>query len=156
GQPLIPLSGGTTETPVTVPGSVVGTPGYMSPEQASGRPDELGPASDVYSLGATLHHLLTGKPPSESAGSPPPAQQGGRRVPAALAAVCRKARAAAPGDRYAGALELAADVEHWLADEPVSACREPWGIRLRRWLARHRTLVTGAAAAVVVAVASLT
>jgi serine/threonine-protein kinase len=163
-QPLRPASaGGTAET---VQGSAIGTPQYMSPEQAAGRLDRLGPATDVYSLGATLYCLLTGQTPftgpdvgavlrQVQRGEFPPPRQHDRGIHPALEAICLKALALAPEDRYRTALELASDVEHWLADEPVSAWPEPWPVRARRWLGRHRTLVTGAAAAVLVAVASL-
>src|SRR5262249_19276703 len=68
-----------------------------------------------------------------------------RTVPAALEAVCLKAMAKEPAQRYATAKELAADVEHWLADEPVTARREPLLERLRRWGRHHRTLVSSLA-----------
>jgi serine/threonine-protein kinase len=151
---------------VTVVGSALGTPVYMSPEQAAGRLDELGPASDVYSLGATLYELLTGRAPFGAsyvdmiledvrAGRFPPPRAVSPEVPPALEAVCLKAMALKPGDRYTTALELADDVGRWLADEPVRAHREPWADRARRWSRRHRTLVTGAAAALLVGVVSL-
>ncbi|MBO0700144.1 MAG: serine/threonine protein kinase, partial [Zavarzinella sp.] len=102
-------------------GSVLGTPGYMSPEQAAGRIDELGPASDVYSLGATLYVLLTGRKPFERTDSTEPAAPRPEDLaaprelkpgtPAALNAVCRKAMAVVPADRYRSPLHLAADVE---------------------------------------------
>src|SRR5204862_1815419 len=76
-------------------------------------------------------------------------------TPAALDAVCRRAMAHKPESRYPSALALAADVERWLADEPVTAYPEPWATRARRWTKRHRTLVTGAAAALLVALVSL-
>jgi WD40 repeat protein len=147
-------------------GSALGTPAYMSPEQAAGRLGRLRPASDVYSLGATLYTLLTGKPPVEARdtgdilqkvqkGDWPPPRQVKPETPAPLDAVCRKAMALKPEDRYGSALDLAADVEHWLADEPVSAWPDPWAVRARRWLGRHRPLVAGAAAAVLVALISL-
>jgi serine/threonine-protein kinase len=157
---------GPSGSTATQMGTVVGTPAFMSPEQAAGRPDLVGPASDIYSLGATLYALLTGKPPfgrGDVAGGLAPVQRGEfarprqvrQDIPAALEAVCLKAMAREPGQRYATPQALAQDVEQWLADEPVSAWEEPWSVRTRRWLGRHRTLVTAAAAAVLVAVVSL-
>src|SRR5262249_35012330 len=72
-----------------------------------------------------------------------------------LDAICRKAMSLAPENRYASALELAADVEHWLADEQVSAWREPRMVRLGRWMRRHRARVVGAVAALAAAVVCL-
>jgi serine/threonine-protein kinase len=145
---------------------VIGTPAYMSPEQAAGRSDLLGPASDVYSLGTTLHTLLTGQSPfptGEVADVLDRVQRGEvlsprrskRDVPRALDAICQKAMARQPEGRYASAFDLAADLEHWLADEPVLAWREPWTDRARRWLGRHRTWVAAAAAALLAVTASL-
>jgi serine/threonine protein kinase len=144
------------DTPPTQTGNVMGTPVYMSPEQAEGRLDELGPASDIYSLGATLHELLTGRPPFQGKnfeevlgqvkrGEWLPPRKVRKDVPAALDAICRKAMALRPGDRYATALALAADIEHWLADEPVAAYPEPWPGRLGRWVRWHRGWTAGAA-----------
>jgi serine/threonine-protein kinase len=147
-------------------GAALGTPAYMSPEQASGRLDQLGPASDIYSLGAVLYAVLTGRPPIEGKDSaealkkaqrgewPPPGHVH-PAVPPALDSVCRKALALRPEQRYGTALELAADVERWLADEPVEAYPEPLGRRLARWGRRHRPIVTGAAALLLTAVAAL-
>jgi eukaryotic-like serine/threonine-protein kinase len=155
-RPLAPSSlSGTTET---IAGSAVGTPGYMSPEQAGGRLDELGPASDIYSLGATLFSLLTGSAPFDESdlglilqkierGEFPRPRSLDRSVDPALEAVCLKAMALRPGDRYESARALAEDVEHWLADEPVAAFHEGWGRRLARWARRHRVWVEAAVAA---------
>jgi serine/threonine-protein kinase len=151
---------------LTRAGSVLGTPGYMSPEQAAGRLDELGPASDVYSLGATLYTLLTGRPPfaSGDTGSILQKVQKGdfarprqvrRAVPPALEAVCLKAMALRPDDRYASPKRLAEDIEHWLADEPVSAWREPLPVRARRWMKRNRVLVMACGTALLVGALSL-
>jgi tetratricopeptide (TPR) repeat protein len=157
--PLQPRAGGSSATEY---GRAVGTPAHMSPEQAAGRLDQLGPATDVYSLGATLYELLTGRPAFGTAdlaavrrGAFPPPPQVQPRVPRALAAACRKAMALKPEDRYGSALDLAADIEQWLADEPVTAWREPVGPRLRRWVRKHARLVTGIAAALAVGVAAL-
>jgi serine/threonine protein kinase len=138
-------------------GSALGTPGYMSPEQAAGRGDDQGPATDVYGLGSTLYALLTGRAPvpgQDAAavmekvrqGDWPAPRQVKSGVPRALDAACRKAMALDPQARYGSALELAADVEHWLDDEPVSAYPEPLPARLRRWGRRHKTAVTAVAA----------
>jgi tetratricopeptide (TPR) repeat protein/tRNA A-37 threonylcarbamoyl transferase component Bud32 len=144
-------------------GQVIGTPAYMAPEQAAGRLDQLGPASDVYSLGATLYCLLTGKAPFENRevwrilekvyrGEFPPPRQINSSIPRPLSAICLKAMALKPEDRYASAQALADDMEHWLADEPVRAYREPSRVRAGRWVRRHKALVSAAGAAVLVAV----
>jgi WD40 repeat protein/serine/threonine protein kinase len=146
----------------TQAGAALGTPSYMSPEQAAGRLDLLGPASDIYSLGATLYCLLTGRPPIEGKDTAEilrKAQRGEwllpRRVqpniPPALDAISCKAMALIPDKRYGTALELAADVEHWLGEEAVLAWSEPWTVRARRWLRRHRVLSTSVVAGLAVA-----
>jgi len=147
----------------TLPGSALGTPAYMSPEQAEGDLEHLGPRSDVYSLGATLYYLLTGKPPFDGdvAEVVRAVQRGEFRPPRAvdpsldraLEAVCLKAMSLEPADRYASPRALAEDIERWMADEPVIAWREPWARRARRWARRQRTAVTAAGAAVLMALA---
>ncbi len=161
---LVPSSAsGSAET---LPGSALGTPAYMSPEQARGDLDRLGPRSDVYSLGATLYCLLTGKRPFEGddVGAVLRAVQKGEfssprtvdpSIDPALEAVCQKAMATMPEGRYATPRALADDVERWMADEPVSARPEPFGERARRWMRRRRTAVTAAAAALIVATVGL-
>ena len=162
-QTIAPSSSGSSET---MPGSAMGTPAYMSPEQACGDLDRLGPRSDVYSLGATLYCLLTGKPPFEGddlgailrrvqAGDFPAPREVDPSLDRPLQAICTKAMATKPEDRYAGCRALADDVERWMADEPVSAWAEPWTRKLSRWLTRHRTAVTGAAAALLAGVVGL-
>jgi tetratricopeptide (TPR) repeat protein/tRNA A-37 threonylcarbamoyl transferase component Bud32 len=147
-------------------GCPMGTPAYMSPEQAAGRWDVLGPAGDIYSLGATLYALLTGQAPYPDGsvgeilagvqrGACPPPRAVKRDTPRALDAVCHKAMALSPEERYATALALAAEVEHWLADEPLSAYRERWPARLARWGRRHKAWVASAAALLVSAVVGL-
>ena len=159
-----PSAGSSAETMAGYP---IGTPGYMSPEQAAGRLDQLGPATDVYSLGATLYALLTGRPPFSSRedlnevirqvqrGDFPPPRQIQRSVAPALEAICLKAMALRPEDRYPSPRALTEDLERWLGDEPVWAWPEPWPARLARWGRRHRPLVTGIAALLVTAVVAL-
>jgi WD40 repeat protein len=144
-------------------GYAKGTWAYMPPEQARGEWARVGPASDVFGLGATLYAILTGHAPYEGVDameraraarySPPRALNS--EVPRALEAVCLKAMAPRPEDRYAGAQELARDVERFLADEPVSAWREPLSVRTRRWAKRHRLALVAGAAAVGIGIASL-
>jgi serine/threonine-protein kinase len=158
-QTIAPSASGSSET---LPGSALGTPAYMSPEQARGELDRLSPRSDVYSLGATLYGLLTGKPPfeNEDVGAVLRAVQDGRfqrpsqHVPAldkGLEGICLKAMSTNAQDRYPTAKALADDLERWMADEPVTACAEPLTSRARRWGRRNRTVVTAMAAAVLVA-----
>ena len=150
----------------TLPGSAMGTPAYMSPEQARGELDQLGPRSDVYSLGATLYCLLTGKPAFEGGdiGAVLRACNGATsRVPArstptidrALEEICVKAMSQRPEERYDSCKALADDIERWMADEAVIAWEEPWSRKLVRWLTRHRTGVTAAGAAMLMAVVGL-
>jgi serine/threonine-protein kinase len=138
--------------PETMQGQVAGTPAYVSPEQANGEWDRVGPASDVFCLGATLYEILTNQVPYKGAdaleavdkarrGEFPHPRQLKREVPRALEAVCLKAMAKKPEERYAEAKELAEDVERWLADEPVSVYRGTITERLGRWARRHRTAV---------------
>jgi eukaryotic-like serine/threonine-protein kinase len=158
-QTIAPSKSGSSET---LPGSALGTPAYMSPEQARGDLDRLGPRSDVYSLGATLYCLLTGKPPfqNDDIGVILRAVQEGQfqrpsqldpSLDKAVESICLKAMATKPEDRYATPKALADDLERWMADEPVTAWREPWSRRSRRWARRNRTAVTSLAAAVLVA-----
>jgi serine/threonine protein kinase len=153
-----------SESSATQMGAAVGTPAYMSPEQAGGRLNQLGPASDVYSLGATLYHVLTGRPPFRGGtveelldrvehGEFELPRQVNRYLPKALEAICLKAMALRPADRYASPQELADDVEKWMADEPVSALPESPVQRAGRWMRRHRSWTTAAGAALVLVTA---
>jgi serine/threonine-protein kinase len=150
----------------TMAGSAIGTPSYMSPEQAEGRTEWIGPSSDIYGLGATLYCLVAGRPPLEGGdiegllrrvrlGEIPPPRQVNPRVPAALEAIVVKAMAVRPSDRYESAHALAEEVERWLADEPVRAHREPAWERARRRMRRRRTLVAAVSAAVLAATLGL-
>jgi eukaryotic-like serine/threonine-protein kinase len=115
------------EASMTRPGSIVGTPGYMSPEQASGDPDRIGPASDVYSLGAILYCILVGRDPFSGGdlsnildrvrrGIFPSPRRLGRSIDSALEAICLKAMALLPEERYASPLDLANELENWLSE----------------------------------------
>jgi serine/threonine-protein kinase len=150
----------------TLPGSALGTPAYMSPEQARGDLDRVGLRSDVYSLGATLYYVLCGKSPFDGSdaatvlravkeGRFPPPRQADLSIDKSLEAICLKAMSLAPMDRYPTARDLAGDIERWMADEPVSARKEPARDRLARWGRRHRTLVAAAAVLLLSTVAAL-
>ena len=161
--PLKPLSGSALEQ--TVAGSAVGTPAYMSPEQVDGRVGKLGVLSDVYCLGATLYHLLTGHAPCEAgergaiyqrvlAGDISRPRSLNPRVAPALEAICLKALALDPAQRYKSSHAMKADLELWLADEPVAVWREPLALRARRWARRNRSAVTSAGASLIVMTAA--
>jgi WD40 repeat protein/serine/threonine protein kinase len=150
----------------TLAGQVVGTPAYMAPEQAAGRPGRVDCRTDVYGLGAILYEILTGRPPFPGDDprevlrqvreqEPPRPEAVCRRVPAALAAVCRRALARDPAARYPSAADLGREVQRWLADEPVTAYREPTWSRLQRWARRHKPTVAGLGALVVTGLAAL-
>jgi serine/threonine protein kinase len=150
----------------TAEGQVLGTPGYMAPEQALGKQAEIDERTDIYGLGAILYEILTGQPPftGESLEQiqrkvihepPVPPRALVPATPRALEAICLRGLAKKPVDRYASAAELGQDVQRYLADEPVLAYREPLPARLRRWMRRHRTLVTGLAALLLTAVVAL-
>lgn len=140
-------------------GQVLGTPMYMSPEQAAGRIDEIEATTDVYGLGAVLFSILTGYAPHEMShqsltgsskvselfqvivsGQAPDASKINPDAPAELVAICSKAMANKRYARYGDALELAEDVQRWMAGEPVSTYAEPLRTRVRRWVGRHRHL----------------
>lgn len=127
-----------------------GTLGYLSPEQANG--GNLTSATDIFGLGATFYTILCNRPPvveltrelaiqkAQAADIVPPSlyREG---VPAALDAICMKALARLQDDRYPSAQALAADVELYLADEPVTVCKEPWSTRFKRTLRKRKSLV---------------
>jgi len=146
----------------TVAGFAVGTPAFMSPEQAEGETSHVGFASDVYGLGATLYYLLTGQNPitdREVTTALRHARRGdflrplevNPEIPIPLEAICLKAMAYRADDRFDSPQTLAHDLELWLAGEPVSGWPEPPWLKLRRWVIRNRTLVSSAAAALLVA-----
>ena len=149
---------GSTKTQA---GFIMGSPFYMAPEIAIGRAFDADERTDVYLLGATLYHILTGHAPREGRSldeiielarnvTPPSPRKVKAGVPPAVEAICLKAMARKPEDRYPGALELAADMQRHLAGAPVTAYPEPVWARAWRWCKRHRRALgrTLAAAAV--------
>ncbi len=150
-------AGSTTKTRL---GVVVGTPAFMSPEQAQGRQDLMTSASDIYSLGATLYCLLTGHSPFEAHNLETVLERVRRGefhrprdvnadVPRPLEAICMKAMAVRREDRYPTATALADDLQHWLADEPVSAYPENKLERATRWVRRHKAVAISSSIGVV-------
>ena len=148
---------GTSET---IAGTAIGTPAFMSPEQAAGRIEQVGPLSDVYSLGATLYALLIGQPAVNDPdvatvlhkvrhGDYPPPRQIDPKVPRSLEAICLKAMALDPKERLRLTSLLAGDLERWLADEPVAVYREPISTRITRWGRRHGKAAVGLGALLV-------
>jgi tetratricopeptide (TPR) repeat protein len=148
-------------------GARVGTLRYMSPEQAAGEVDKLGPATDVFALGATLYHLLTGQAMYTAATKeellrkvaaadfvPPRSLRDD--IPRPLEAICLRAVAASPSSRYSSARALLEDIESFLADEPVAAYREPIVARARRWARKRPGLVSGTLATAAVTLVALT
>lgn len=149
----------------TMLGSAIGTPYYMSPEQADGRHDEVDARTDIYSLGATLFSLLTGEHPISGKttteliekvkrGETLKAREVNPLVAKPLEAICERAMQLRPSDRYSEAKQLAMDVERWLADERVTAYAnmESRSEQAGRWLRKHRTWARAIAATLLVVV----
>jgi serine/threonine protein kinase/Tfp pilus assembly protein PilF len=164
----IRLSGLSGAWDETVAGLPIGTPAFASPEQVTGAQDRLGIATDIYGLGATLYALLTGRPPVASTdileairrverGDIPAPRSIDPSISKSLEAICLKAMALKPEDRYASARALADDVTRWLDDRTVTAYREPIVQRLSRWERRHRAWAqAGVAALLVVTIVATT
>lgn len=151
---------GTTRT-----GAVLGTPQYLAPEQAEGKADAIGPATDVHALGVILYEMLAGRPPYLGANTleileqvrgtdPLPPSRAQPRIPAELEVICLKCLAKEPSGRYPTAAELADDLGRYLRDEPIRARRTPAWRRAVRW-ARREPWLAGLATLAALAVFAL-
>lgn len=156
--------GETEATAKTLYGQTIGSPYYMPPEQAAGRVDEIDERSDVYALGAVLYTILTGQPPYSGSKvkdflskvehfPPKPVRELEPDAPPELAAICDRALARNPADRYPSAKELRDEVEKYLSGGLVSAYEYRFSELLRRFIKRHRTVLTTSAIAAVLLIA---
>ncbi len=134
-------------------GQVMGTPSYMAPEQARGDTKSAGPPADIYSLGAILYEMLTGRPPFKGISAmdtvkqviedePVSPSRVQYRVPRDLETICMKCLQKEPRKRYATAKDMADDLNRYLAGEPIRARRTPPVERGIKWTRRHPTAAT--------------
>ncbi|HZU34464.1 MAG TPA: protein kinase, partial [Gemmataceae bacterium] len=138
----------TSKSDLSQPGAIVGTAGYMSPEQAAAQTGALSPAADVFSLGAVLYELLTGRPPFQATTvletlravierEPPRPRLFDRRIPRDLETICLKCLDKRPHRRYTTALALAQDLEAWLEGRPIRGRPVQRPERVWLWSKRH-------------------
>jgi len=143
------LARGTETTKLTVAGQIMGTPSYMAPEQAAADESRIGPATDIYSLGATLYEMLILRPPFVGASmaavvhqvihdDPVPIRRVNPRIDRALETIVRKAMESEPSRRYATAGAFADDLERWLTGEVIQAQPASLAYRLRKKMARNK------------------
>lgn len=136
----------------TADGTILGTPAYMSPEQAAGNRANIDQRTDIYGLGAILYYLLTGQPPGQggnaedvirrvSAGDIRRVREIVPSVPRRLDAICAMALATTPSERYPDAKSLSLDVARYLDGAPVHAYRESVFEKAGRWLNRNRFII---------------
>jgi serine/threonine protein kinase/tetratricopeptide (TPR) repeat protein len=146
-----------TEVTMTLDGDIIGTPAYMSPEQAAGKGHQADRRSDIYSLGVILYELLTGELPFRGSREmimhqvlreePRGPRSLNQKIPRDLDTICLKAMAKAPARRYATAVEMSADLRRFLRTEPILA--RPVGTveRFIRWCVRNPALASTASLA---------
>jgi WD40 repeat protein/serine/threonine protein kinase/Tfp pilus assembly protein PilF len=150
----------------TQTGAVLGTPSYMAPEQAGAQADQVGPATDVYALGAILYELLTGRPPFKGAtpldtimqvvaDDPVPPRRLQPKVPRDLETICLKSLSKPPARRYATAEAQAEDLRRFLQGEPVVARPVGRTEKLWRWCRRNPALAATSGLALAALVAAV-
>jgi eukaryotic-like serine/threonine-protein kinase len=149
----------------TKTGEIMGTPGYMAPEQAAGVTKTIGPACDIYALGAILYQILTGRPPFYDpdpvetilqviSDEPVSVHRLAPSTPRDLVTICHKCLEKPPKKRYATAGELAADLDRFLTGQPILARRTPAWERVVKWVKR-RPALAGMIGVIVVAVVTI-